>query len=360
MHARLVGVRVQYIKVNEADAEKTKNFLLNKSLLAKGFRVLHSARYVYFPVDIASAKNKNLIGKAGLKAVRFIGKDSAAETRGRQTSYMDILSAFLSASELKELAKGYDPLGNIAVIELSDSLRGKEKRIGEAIIEGNKRIKTVLAKAGPVSGVYRLRKLRYVAGVKSYTADYRENGCRFVFDARRVFFSPRLSFERGRIAKLVRKGEHVAVPFAGVGPFAIEIAKAQKSSEVLAIELNGYAYRYMLKNIAINKTPNVKAVLGDFMEEAKKYKGFADRVVMPMPKTSTDFIDAALLVCRSEAHIHMYAFCEEAGIDGLVLKVRRRIEGRGYRFRLMGKREVRPYSKSDIEVVLDIKVKKLQ
>ena len=43
------------------------------------------------------------------------------------------------------------------------------------------------------------------------------------------------------------------MPFAGVGPFAIEIAKSHPRASVLAIELNPSAYGYMLKNIRLNK-----------------------------------------------------------------------------------------------------------
>ena len=103
------------------------------------------------------------------------------------------------------MARGYDLLGNIAIIE--EESRAKEREKAKELLGTHKQVRTVLAKAGAVTGVYRIRKVRYVAGERNYTADYRENNCLFRFDVRKTFFSNRLSFERTRILGLVKPKE---------------------------------------------------------------------------------------------------------------------------------------------------------
>ncbi|OJI08223.1 MAG: hypothetical protein BK997_00750 [Candidatus Micrarchaeum sp. ARMAN-1] len=346
---------MQYLEVRRKYAQAAKSFLSKNNMLASGFKVLHSARYVYFPLTIYPASNKNLAHFADSIDASIKGRDAAREKSGRKPNYEETLGKILSQEERGELARGYDPFGSIAIIELSDRLKPKEAEIGRALIEGSSTITTVLAKSGPVKGVYRTRSVRYVAGRRTYMANYRENGCSFIFDVRRVFFSPRLSYERSRISKLVKDGENVAVPFAGVGPFAIEIAKSHPRASVLAIELNPSAYGYMLKNIGLNKAANVRAYNGDFGKLAAMHRGFADRVVMPMPKTSLDFIKAACTIAKDSATFHIYSFCGAGKVDEEVAKMAGRFREEKRDFALIGVRTVRPYSKDEIEIVVDAK-----
>lgn len=345
---------LRYIEVRKSHAQKAKAFLTNNGMLAKGLEVLHSARYVYFPVIISPETNKNLAHFSESIGARLVERGSARRTPGGRTDFNEAIARILDPKERKELARGYDPFGNIAMIEISDALKSKERDIGNAIIGNSSTITTVLAKSGPVKGVYRTRSVRYVAGKRTYIADYKENGCEFRFDVRRVFFSPRLSYERSRISKLVVDGEKVAVPFAGVGPFAIEIAKSHPKSDVVAIELNSHAYRYMLANARLNRVENLKAVNGDFMDVAGKFRGFADRVVMPMPKTSLDFIPAACTIAKKKAMFHIYTFCAAGHEAETVKRIRKKFSAEGRSSRLVASRTVRPYSKSEIEIVLDM------
>ncbi|MEM0202207.1 MAG: class I SAM-dependent methyltransferase family protein [Candidatus Micrarchaeaceae archaeon] len=346
---------MQYLEVRRQYAQTAKSFLSKNNMLANGFEVLHSARYVYFPLTIYPASNKNLAHFADSIGAEVRERAPGQKRSYRRPNYEEELKSILDPEERGELARGYDPFGSIAIIELSEKLKPKEADIGRALIRGSSTVTTVLAKSGPVKGVYRTRSVRYVAGEHTYIANYRENGCRFVFDVRKVFFSPRLSYERSRISKLVKNGENVAVPFAGIGPFAIEIAKSHPMSSVLAIELNPSAYRYMLKNIELNKVPNVKAYKGDFGKLASMHKGFADRVVMPMPKTSLDFIEAACIIAKSSATFHIYSFCYADGVDEAIEAIGKRFREEKRNFTLMGVRTVRPYSKEEIEIVVDAK-----
>lgn len=250
-------------------------------------------------------------------------------------------------------AGGYDLYGNIAVIEADPSAA---RAMARRLMRENGNVKTVLRKGGAVSGRYRTRKYVYVAGRRSTLAEYRENGCLFRFDIAKVFFSTRLAFERKRVSELVREGENVVVMFAGVGPYAIEIAKRDRKGRVVAMELNAAACRYMRANAQINKTGNVVVEKGDAARLAGKYNGFADRIVMPLPASAHRFLPGALAMCGKRCVLHYYAFCRRDGVKEMAKGVRKAIEAKGRRSRLIGMRIVRPYSATIVEVVLDMLV----
>jgi len=264
-----------------------------------------------------------------------------------------MLRSILNGRESSLLERGYEQLGSIAIIG-SKLRRAKELRVAKALMVSNKSITTVLAKAGPVSGTYRTRKLRYVAGVRTYDALYRENNCLFRFDVRKVYFSSKLAYERARITARAKDGENILVMFAGAGPFAIEIAKAHPRTHVVAIEINRHGYESMLENIRLNKTPNATAVLGDVRKACVKYRGFADRVIMPLPMSSLQFLDEALFVSKKRATVDIYSFgAAGSAFEDAWKAIRAHAASRGYRVRLLDKREVRNYSSSEVEVCVE-------
>jgi tRNA (guanine37-N1)-methyltransferase len=345
---------MHYARIDREHAESMKRLLVKKNAFDRNGAVLHSESYVLFPVSIATGSIKKLIKESGGSLISKNVKKSAPTQTYRET-----IADILTKKERGMLARGYDLLGNIAIIEIDGKLRKKEKRIAAAIMRTSKGIETVLAKAGPVSGRYRTRSLRYVAGKRSHMADYNENGCRFIFDVRKSFFSNRLSFERNRISSMSKKSENVIVMFAGVGPFAIEVAKRNPKANVVAIELNGDAYASMCGNIMLNKAKNVTAVLGDVKQVAQRYAGFADRVVMPLPKDSIEFLSDAVGCCKKKATIHMYMITDRhnPGKEAVsVLKDHARAHG--YRASASSWRIVRNYSPKEVEVVVDLLVRK--
>ncbi len=200
----------------------------------------------------------------------------------------------------------------------------------------------MLRKGGAVKGRFRTRKVYFVAGKRNYVATYRENGCVFRFDVRKSFFSTRLAYERKRLTELVKDGESVVVMFSGVGPFAIEIAKAHRNCRVVAIELNKDAHRAALGNKELNRVGNITLVQGDVKKLAPKYKGFADRVVMPLPKGASKFLGEALLVAKDRCVVHYYAFCRADREKETIEGIKAFVESHGRKFRLLAKREVRP------------------
>lgn len=231
-----------------------------------------------------------------------------------------MLRGKLSEEELKLLRRSFEIIGNIAIIEIPEELIGKKELIVNAILQKHKNIKTILRKVGEVEGVYRVAKYEKVYGEETETIA-KEHGCRFLVDPTKVYFSSRLSTERERIARLVKNGERVLVMFAGVGPFAIVIAKLSKPKEVVGVELNSIAVEYFRKNVKLNKVENVVLMEGDVAEIVPKLDGEFDRILMPAPYSAESFVHLLKGKIKKSGFIHYYTFESENFEDQLNKKV---------------------------------------
>ncbi|MCX8192147.1 MAG: class I SAM-dependent methyltransferase family protein, partial [Nitrososphaerales archaeon] len=135
------------------------------------------------------------------------------------------LMGILNSDEISQLYSSFDIVGDIAIIKIPDRLIDKKDIIAKAILDNLKSVKTVLRQASPISGTYRTRELEYLMGEKKTLTFYREHGCTFKVDLAKVYFSPRLSYERLRVAEQVNPNERVVNMFGGIGTFSILIAK---------------------------------------------------------------------------------------------------------------------------------------
>src|SRR5207244_5720838 len=84
-----------------------------------------------------------------------------------------------------------------------------------------------------------------------------EFGLRYLVDVEHAYFSPRLGSERWRVARQVRPGEVVVDMFAGVGPYAILIARTRKPKSVHAIDANPAAVELLRENARRNRAETV-------------------------------------------------------------------------------------------------------
>ncbi len=150
------------------------------------------------------------------------------------------LESILTPKESDELISAFDQVGDIIIIRIPDSLLSKKKIIGEALLEQVKSVKSVFHQSSSVEGEFRTRDLEILAGEDKTETEYKESGCRFMIDIRKVFFSPRLSSERLRIAELISDGEVIVNMFGGIGMFSIIAAKKKKCT-VYNIDINPYS-----------------------------------------------------------------------------------------------------------------------
>ena len=284
----------------------------------------------------------------------------------RKKGFKDYLKAFLSEDEVSRLKSSLEIVGDIAILKIPEVLASKERIIGEAILKLNKNVKTVLKQESPVDGDFRVRGFKLVAGENKTETVYREHGCILKVDVSKAYFSPRLQFERLRIAKLVNVGEVVVNMFAGVGSFSIVIAKKSKPSKVYSIDINPIAIKYLKENIALNKVENIVIpILGDAKEVINsKLLNVADRVLMPLPAKAYEYLPEAIKTLKNfSGWIHYYDFThakkDENPKEKVAKKVEERLKSLGFpiKFSIQNSRIVRSVGPNWYQVVLDIWIK---
>jgi len=126
-------------------------------------------------------------------------------------------------------------------------------------------------------------------------------------------FSPRLSTEHERVAKLVGEDESVVDMFAGVGPFSILIAKTHRQVHVDSIDANGEAANLIRENVRLNKVEDkVRIWNGDARRVTSEHlEGTATRIIMNHPSAAKDFLDSACAaLAKDQGIIHYYTFME--------------------------------------------------
>lgn len=218
----------------------------------------------------------------------------------------DALRGKLTDDELP-LLRGFDVIGDMAVMEIPRELEKKQKLIANTLLELLPYIKVVAKKKGGHTGTYRKQPLQLLAGEKRKTTVHREHGLDFALNAETCYFSPRLANERLRVAKLVKPGENVLVLFSGVAPFVLVIAKHSLAAKVYGIEANPAAHKYAVENVARNRLGHKAIVIkGDARKIIPKIQ--FDRILMPWPQRGDEFLDAVLKRAAKGTLIHFYDF----------------------------------------------------
>jgi tRNA (guanine37-N1)-methyltransferase len=275
-----------------------------------------------------------------------------------------VLAGKLEPWELKLLYKSYDIVGDIAVIRVPETLKQRDEIIGQAIMQIHRRVKAVWHQVGSVSGDFRLRKLEWVAGERKAETVHKEHGCLFKVDLEKCYFSPRLAYERIRIAQHVQPEEVIVNMFAGVGCYSIVIARHSEAKRIYSIDINPVAVRYMQENIKLNKVEErVIPIQGDAKKVVEEeLRNIADRIIMPLPERAYEYLDCAIRSLKpTGGWIHYYDFehakKNENPVEKIESKVSKKLEMLGVDFNVPFGRIVRLTGPNWYQVVLDIEVK---
>jgi len=337
---------VKCILVKRKEAERIRQELISLNLLDNNYPPKTEPEGICFPV------------KGEFKNFRIVEKE-LKQRAPRVFSIEESLRDKLKPEELESVVKSFDVVGDIAIIEIPRELEKKEKLVANSLLSVHRNVRSVYKKLGPMEGVYRTRKLKFLAGEKKTITEYRENGCRFRLDVAKVYFTPRLSFERKRIAEQVKPGEKILAMFAGVGPFPIVIAKMQPNVKISAIELNPDAFKYMEENTRLNRMQEIiTPLLGDVKDIIpKKFVDSADRILMPLPRGAEKFLGESFLAAKRNCISHFYQFASEKNpfedAEKLVVD-EARISGR--KAEVIGRRVVRPFAPGVVQIVIDFRV----
>lgn len=256
----------------------------------------------------------------------------------------------------------YEEVGDICLLKLPIELSDFYSEIGQAVLESYSRFRVVAVRIGHIVNQERVGEIRVIAGENRTETIHKEYGCRYKLDLSKVFFTPRLSYEHNRVAKLVRNGETVLNMFSGIGAFSILIAKRVKNCKVYSVDINPYAIKYLEENIRLNKVQdNVIAILGDAAKIKEPLS--ADRIIMPLPLVAYDYLEIAARKIIPGGTIHYYDTLLARGmktqqLDKLSEKVTTRLEEFNLEVEITYRRRIRSLNPGFYLSVLDIQASK--
>jgi len=227
----------------------------------------------------------------------------------------------LTKKDISIIPRAFDVVGDILIFsDFPDKLKNKEKIVGEYLLKKYEKIRIITKKSKFYSGNYRTLKLKILAGEKNKETQHKENGILLRVNPEKAYFSQRTSTERLRIANKVKKDEFVLVMFSGIAPFPLTIAKHSDAKEIYGVEINPAAHKYAEENVKLNKFNNIKLYNGDVKKVLPKIKKKFDRIIMPLPKTSEEFLGLAVSYLKPKGTIHIYIFEKEENLKQLKKK----------------------------------------
>jgi len=289
------------LKVPKGKGEHVRKKLLEGDLLDVSLKVRREGDLVLFPVTSGTA------GDLGCE----LAEEEFEERELAESDYKDLVDV---PSDIRDvLPTSFDVIGEVAIIKLPEELLPYKAQVGLALRRAFPRLTTVALDKG-VKGELRVRDLEVIAGGPSTETLHTEYGIRLLVDPARTYFNPRLSNERFRVARLVKPGEVVIDMFAGVGPFAIMMARHAAPKAVYAIDLNPDAVEYMRRNIDMNRAGIVVPILGDARTVLPGLP-MSDRIIMNLPHCAIDFLSDAFAKLKGGGTVHLYHICERDEID---------------------------------------------
>jgi tRNA (guanine37-N1)-methyltransferase len=322
---------VPCVRVDREAGEETRQRLADADLVDQNREIVHEDGWLYIPVCDGDAVPPE-----------FDVVDR--ETPERETQTMP--------ADLVEFDVSYERIGEVVVIDEDDDERAQA--LADAIWESAIPTKTVLNRASKIQGETRVREWKILKGAET-EAVHREYGCEFALDLAEVYFSPRLATERNRVIEQVQPNEHVFDMFAGVGPFVVPAAAA--GARAVGTDINETAIEYLRENAERNgMTERVTAIHGDVGEIAADYEGWADRLVMNLPHSADEFLDAARTLAGEECTLHYYDIQHEDDPFGPGEEAIRDAMEPEYTVTVETEHVVRSYAPHEDNVVLDVRL----
>lgn len=294
-------------KVVLQDAEKIKSLLLEEGRLDCDYLPSTDSEHIYFP----------LLKGEEPEYVEIVEKEM--QRKQKKVTVDDRLRKVLSEPEMQLVPRSQEMIGDILILEIPEQLRAKEQEIAHAYLASSHTAKVVVKKTAIHSGQFRTRGVEVLAGEDRKETTHLESGVRLFMNIEETYFSARLGHERLRIAQLVTAGEEILVMFSGSAPYPLVLARHTDAARIVGVELNPHAHGFAVMNRDLNKESysRVHLVNGDVRVEVPRLKTKGeqfDRVLMPLPKTSEEFLDVALPVVKKGGMIHLYAFLNEKDI----------------------------------------------
>ncbi|NCC71279.1 hypothetical protein EOM09_06880, partial [bacterium] len=178
----------------------------------------------------------------------------------RKNTLKNLLIGKIPEDKINSISKSYEIVGDIAIIEIPSEVEKYENEIAKALMNFNKNIKTVLKKSGIHQGEFRTQDLTYLLGEDKKETEYLENGIKLKINPQTVYFSARLSTERGELMSNLEENKRILIMFSGAGPYTFVALKKQSNiSKIDSIEINPQGHKYALESLNLNKNILMKS-----------------------------------------------------------------------------------------------------
>lgn len=327
------------LKVSRRYGEQFRKALVEMDSFDRSRKIRSDQSHIYLPV---------------------LEMDDQSTARLRQIDEFELLQLDFEPEEhiptLEEklgFRPSFEVVGDIAMVEDVDA-----EKVAFALMSTSKNIKTVIAPISDVEGEFRTRRFRHVAGELGTVTTHKEHGLRYRVDLEGAYFTPRLGTERLRIAGLVRTNDVVLDMFAGVGPFALLLAK--RGARVIAMDKNPVAVKFLRENARLNKIENIEILEGDAGVLALPYMNTADHVIMNLPHSASLFLLPAIKAAKPGGTVHYYGIAPEDDLykdEALIKDATSQTEAS---IEVLYRGIVRSYAPHRHNVVIDFMVHKFQ
>jgi len=350
---------VIFLKINKKYGKEIHDLLLELKIFNNSMKVQRDEENILFPLTRSPNTAEIVTIEKIVTEYKIEEKISDPADFKKIEKVQDLLKEFLTEKEIKSIPHSFDIIGHVLVIDLPEILLKKEKKIAGAFLKTLKPVKSVVKKKGPVKGEIRVRELEILEGNKDLETLYKENGCNYKIDISKVFFNPRLSTERLRIANLIKNNEIILDMFAGAGPFSCLIAK-RKLAEVYAVDLNPDAIKYLKMNAKLNKIEHlVKTFEGDIRKIFNpQFHNKFDIIIMNLPEKAIESLDIACNAIKKEGgFIYLYSFINENDTEGVILnKIKEILQANNRKLKNITSHKVRLVAPYEWQVCFELEI----
>ncbi len=325
------------VKVNRRFGEQFRKALVETNAFDRSRKISSDGFHVFLPIRPLNDEEMKRLG--AISDFELVYMDFRQEEQN------------LCPEESLGFHPSFEIVGDIAIVEDE-----KADEVASALMSCYKSIKAVIAPISDVEGEFRTRRFRHVAGENRTVTIHKEHGLRYRVDLEGAYFTPRLGTERLRIANQIHPSDVVLDMFAGVGPFALLMAK--RGAKVIAIDKNPVAVRYLRENAVLNKAHDIEIFEGDAADLVTRYENIADHVIMNLPHSADKFLVPAMRAARDGGIIHYYSIAPEQSLYRDADIIKRAADTLGISVEIVYHEIVRSYAPKRFNIVVDFKARK--
>ena len=160
-------------------------------------------------------------------------------------------------------------IGNILVIDLENLTDDTKREIAEVYAE-ELNVKTVIQKSKVSGELRKPEKIVLLYGTETIT-EITEYGIKYRLDLSEIMWSPGNTGWRSALAGPEKVNDLYSFDkpgtiidyFAGIGYFALQMARGYPKAGIIAVDKNPKAIEYLITNVKVNNIENVEIINDD-------------------------------------------------------------------------------------------------